>query len=162
MAGASYDAERGITSFAQAQTKVQNATTETTRVTKELTEAIDEQAKAFESARSYIINSLGGAGGEQMRTAAGEGLALYRDMAGNQQFYRPGSEPAGYSLLFNPSTAFGGAQAPEGGAGMTVAPVTININGIVTDPVATGQAVADALNAAATQSGPVLLSGVVQ
>lgn len=130
---------------------------------KKMDDMAEKQRKAFDDARAALIGSMSGdAARQDFESAAANGLRLYRDAMGSQGYYRPGTEPAGYSELFNPSTAFGGAQAPEGGAGMTVAPVTININGIVTDPVATGQAVADALNAAATQSGPVLLSGVVQ
>lgn len=170
MADSEWNAERGITAATSAQREYTSAqresvaaASETIKKTDELAEALKNQIEQFNNARSALIGGLSSAASaEQMRTAAGEGLSLYRDASGNQQFYRTGQEPAGYSLLFNPSTAFGGAQAAEGAPGTTVAPITVNINGIITDPVATGQAVADALNAAATQSGPVLSSGVVR
>ena len=46
--------------------------------------------------------------------------------------------------------------------GARIAPVNINVTGIITDPVATGQAVAAALNSASRTTGPLLLSGTVQ
>ena len=46
--------------------------------------------------------------------------------------------------------------------GARMAPVNINVTGIITDPVATGQAVAAALNSASRTTGPLLLSGTVQ
>ena len=40
--------------------------------------------------------------------------------------------------------------------------VTINVNGIVTDPVATGTAIAEALNQASLFTGPMIIAGAVQ
>jgi len=49
-----------------------------------------------------------------------------------------------------------------GGLGSTTNNITINLSGVITDPVATGQAVADALNRASITTGPLVLSGAVQ
>ena len=49
------------------------------------------------------------------------------------------------------------AMAVAGGGG-----ITVNISGIVTDPAATGRAVADAINAASAQGGAIISAGAVQ
>lgn len=51
---------------------------------------------------------------------------------------------------------------PFNGAFSQPTTIEVNFNGLVTDPVATGQAVADALNQAAIVNGPVVSSGAVQ
>ena len=49
-----------------------------------------------------------------------------------------------------------------GGLGSTTNNITINLSGVITDPVATGQAIADSLNRASLTTGPLVLSGAVQ
>lgn len=81
-----------------------------------------------------------------------------------------GGNPADIQAAVDASNAISRARNPdipksEGGGGperMGSGGVTINLSGVITDPVATGQAVADALNSASRTTGPLLLAGTVQ
>ena len=48
------------------------------------------------------------------------------------------------------------------GMGSTTNNISINLSGVITDPVATGQAIADAINRASITTGPLVLSGAVR
>ena len=54
------------------------------------------------------------------------------------------------------------AVIPLGGAGGMGGTVNVYLSGVITDPVATGKAVAAALNTASRTTGPLLLAGTVQ
>jgi len=82
-----------------------------------------------------------------------------------------GGNAASIQAAVEASNALSRARNPEipkseGGGGPermgSVGGVTINLSGIITDPVATGQAVAAALNSASRTTGPLLLAGTVQ
>ena len=81
-----------------------------------------------------------------------------------------GGNAASIQAAVESSNALSRARNPdipksEGGGGperMGSGGVTINLSGVITDPVATGQAVAAALNSASRTTGPLLLAGTVQ
>ena len=60
-----------------------------------------------------------------------------------------------------PKSEGGGGPERIGSAGMG-GDVNDYLSGVITDPVATGQAVAAALNSASRTTGPLLLAGTVQ
>ena len=60
-----------------------------------------------------------------------------------------------------PKSEGGGGPERIGSAGMG-GDVNVYLSGVITDPVATGQAVAAALNSASRTTGPLLLAGTVQ
>ena len=81
-----------------------------------------------------------------------------------------GGNPAEIQAAVEASNALSRARNPEipkseGGGGperMGGGDVNVYLSGVITDPVATGQAVAAALNSASRTTGPLLLSGTVQ
>lgn len=90
--------------------------------------------------------------GEQ--TMAGMELGLRKGAASVSEFLKDTSLDMGVNVSGNMQAGVAGAPVAGGG-------IVINISGIVTDPASTGRAIADAINAASNQSGPIIRAGAI-